>query len=918
MDLFAIEHVALQFDIANLLQLLVASNILCMVFPSKVLYIDLDQPQTVNQVHIKDTLRRAFLDVSGCHLLVVAESETYYVHLSDPARTPRPLARLSSLDVTAVAWNPFAPTDSTHEILVGTASGDIYETYISSSPDYFKKEDRYLRHVFSAPTTAANPAIVGLVAQISNSDSWNAAVIAYTATAIYCWKGPVPKGRMENLYASIAEGNQKLVTLSYQAPHKAFYSTNISPIDHHSYFAYAHDKSVTYGPLDPSPNGQIFLSTKSLQQRSLASKAPYSAAILTQYHLIALSNNTLTATNLLNGQTVYSQTFPDSSDPIIGMCADQRSGTFWFYSAQNIYELVASNEDRDVWRVLLDMDKFDSALALVEQKPPAEKDEAVVAIGEKMLANKLYLQVAALLGKSSKRVAEVASTFIENQQYDPLAEYLDAKLSTFSKSAVSQRTILAMWIMELYIERLNRLEELASTTDVPASFTSDSTEADAATYSTLLTETRKEFFSFLTENKPFIDKQTSYQLLAVHGRQDELLECANVFKDHDYIIAHWVRLGNWDNALSVLLKQEDMSIIYRFATVLLSNAPEKTVALWMRFPELDPSRLLPAIMTLQGASTVPVNARKQAIRYLRHVTETLHSTSTEIHNVLLGMYASVEGNDEDALLEYLESQGREPHYDPNFGLQITLKYQRIKSCAYIYVFLDRYEEAVDLALTHNNLEVAIMSAERQTVDSERKKRTWLKIVQHIIDQSKESGSGISKILALMHEYQSFTIAELLPLIPGWIDIREFKDDICESLEKYNKEVEQLKSEIAEVTITEKRAVDSLNELLQRYVIVEPGESCRLCRYPLLSEQFYVFPCQHAFHVTCLIEQAMERSSKAMQRKLQSLRVEYLRGNESEALDALIASECALCGDAIIDTIDMPFCTEQEMSRWAIA
>ena len=43
----------------------------------------------------------------------------------------------------------------------------------------------------------------------------------------------------------------------------------------------------------------------------------------------------------------------------------------------------------------------------------------------------------------------------------------------------------------------------------------------------------------------------------------------------------------------------------------------------------------------------------------------------------------------------------------------------------------------------------------------------------------------------------------------------------------------------------------------RYAIVEPGEKCWLCSLPVLSRQFFVFPCQHAFHSDCLGKEVLE-------------------------------------------------------------
>ena len=37
----------------------------------------------------------------------------------------------------------------------------------------------------------------------------------------------------------------------------------------------------------------------------------------------------------------------------------------------------------------------------------------------------------------------------------------------------------------------------------------------------------------------------------------------------------------------------------------------------------------------------------------------------------------------------------------------------------------------------------------------------------------------------------------------------------------------------------------------RYGFIGATDKCRLCNFPLLTRQFYLFPCQHCFHADCL-------------------------------------------------------------------
>ena len=112
----------------------------------------------------------------------------------------------------------------------------------------------------------------------------------------------------------------------------------------------------------------------------------------------------------------------------------------------------------------------------------------------------------------------------------------------------------------------------------------------------------------------------------------------------------------------------------------------------------------------------------------------------------------------------------------------------------------------------------------------------------------------------------------------------------------------------------------------RYAIVEPGEKCFICRLPLLVRQFFVFPCQHAFHGDCLGNQVVEQSGVARSRRIKELQVEVGRGMSAgkkreravKELDGLVAKECVLCSEGAVRRIDEPFVAEgEDAGEWAL-
>ncbi|CAN0312897.1 unnamed protein product, partial [Ectocarpus sp. 13 AM-2016] len=81
----------------------------------------------------EDTIHKLFLDPTGNHLLACLHGgETYYLHSA--TTRPKRLLKWSGVVVEAVAFDSQRCTEgSTKGIVVGTRSGDLYESSLESN-----------------------------------------------------------------------------------------------------------------------------------------------------------------------------------------------------------------------------------------------------------------------------------------------------------------------------------------------------------------------------------------------------------------------------------------------------------------------------------------------------------------------------------------------------------------------------------------------------------------------------------------------------------------------------------------------------------------------------------------------------------------------------------------------------------------
>lgn len=156
--------------------------------------------------------------------------------------------------------------------------------------------------------------------------------------------------------------------------------------------------------------------------------------------------------------------------------------------------------------------------------------------------------------------------------------------------------------------------------------------------------------------------------------------------------------------------------------------------MWVQQRDLDLTKLTPALLQYNETISVPL-AQNQAVRYLNFAIDHLGSTDQAVHNALISMYASAEGEGEDLLLKYLRAQPSPPFYDVNFALRLCLQFRRVKSGMHIYSSMESYEQAVSLALDNGETDLAMQIADTPEEDPVRRKKLWLSIAEKIISES---------------------------------------------------------------------------------------------------------------------------------------------------------------------------------------
>ena len=855
-----------------------------------------------------------FLDPSASHLIVTTTlGENYYLHTQ--SRQPKALSRLKGVGIESVAWNPSEPTASTREILVGASDGNIYETYIEPSNEFYRREEKYVKAVYKVP----NGPVDGIWVDTVEGRPDIRRILVSTPTALYHFVGRVGRHGQEgsvHIFSKLFETEAPTVQESPGSSITGFSKLTISPDPPSStisdssekdrIYAWLTAQGIFYGTLQSSSNlsslgNQVFNDSKAFARtkippsenmsgRKRAKQDPIKSIALTQWHILSFVEGRIVATSRLDERNVYDQVVLERDESALGLVADQRKNTFWLFSSHEIFEIVVNDEDRDVWKVMLKDQKFDAALRYA--RGAAQKDAVATASGDYLISKGQYLEAASVYGKSSKPFEEVALTFIDHGEQDALRKYLLTKLSMFKKSSIMQRVMIASWLVEIFMTKFNSLDDTIATKAELAENTNTAETKDE------LGIIRNEFRDFVTKYKNDLDSKTTYEIISSHGREQELLAYAMAIDDHNYILSYWVQRERWSETLDVLKKQTDPSIFYKYSSVLMAHVPTELVDILMRHPDLNPRNLIPALLNYTKDNKTPLG-QNQAARYLLFCINQLNSSDAAVHNTLISIYASHTSTSETALLNYLSSQSSHPppSYDADFALRLCIQHSRVQSCVHIYSLMGQYASAVSLALKHNEIDLASSVADRPSdTNPALRKKLWLAVAKKVISQ--QSTGSIKTALDFLKRCDLLRIEDLIPFFPDFVVIDDFKDEICAALESYSRHIDSLKTEMDESAATAESIKEDIKRLDRRYAIVEPGEGCRVCTLPLLSRQFFVFPsCQHGFHSDCLGRKVVEGSGMTTRGRIRELQASIGRGGsgarrekEVRELDALVGKE----------------------------
>ncbi|GAV27207.1 hypothetical protein PMKS-000671 [Pichia membranifaciens] len=962
---FDFEEVQLQFQLeSEICKLLVRNNHVNLILKTGAVHIiNLDDPEVVIDIQLplgKDhKLKNAWIDSHGYHLILQSTKNEYY-YINNSSSTYHVLNKLKNLNVTSISFfDECVKKDTTGHLLVSTANSLLLEYAISSNKEVFLrtilKNKNCLTHILNTA-----------IAQESGIASYSINLFT-VENSILNVKVKIPLEPSNNV--SVFQSLAKIEPLIIKQSGISNISSDLKHI------AYSESSSAGSKVLI---TGAEIKNRKSFNPSSIVLEhLQINTFVLTGYFILVLTaNNHLEIYNQLSLQHLTSISLSYLDQKMQGISFDRLAKTFWLYSDRHVYELIVNFQESGIFTTMIQKHMFDDALSLLPNDKSAEtfrrQNYILKKKGYYLLQKQNYKEAVQILAQTDESFDKVALKLFDLADKAILRYYLTIKLRSLPNRMKSQKKILSSWIVEIFIEQLNALENkllnshkkntIVDENQTNGAFNGSNKNGEVSFKSDSL---RNELYSFFSDNLNSFDKETIYQIIILHNRKKDLLHFAKLINDYHFVLKYYINLQMWDESLNILASQQDPELVYKCATVLLVNHPVKTIDTWVRLiDDLNELKLIPSLLTYNKTVAFPQQIspeHNQSLRFLKFLIYEKNVSNRIVHNTFFSILITYPNtHNENIILKQLESyqsfrkkkfrkfEKGETFFDYDFILRLSFKFQKIQSAIFIYSILGKDEEAVDLALDNDLIDAAILVADKPNEKDEyKRKELWLKISEKLISKvvinkdyikqhqkmfyddrvptaAEENEDPIYVLLRFLTEKcDDLEIKDLLPLFPDFIVIDNFKESLIESLKKLSLEMNKAAVEM-DNTLNES---DKINQKIKdfqtsNFQIIEPFESCQLCHKILAIRKFIVFPCSHAFHQDCLVKNILESNDYKAKNSIYKIQKKILMNNKNPSviedlkveIDHLLSKSCCLCSDMKINELDEPLIKSGDMER----
>uniref|UniRef100_A0AC34FWM3 Vacuolar protein sorting-associated protein 18 homolog n=1 Tax=Panagrolaimus sp. ES5 TaxID=591445 RepID=A0AC34FWM3_9BILA len=317
-----------------------------------------------------DFISELFLDGTGSHCIVSTNNgENFYIHLK--TLKPINLKKAKGHVITAIGWNiEYGTNTDTSFILVGTATGSIFETNIASNGtvQYFKLLTETISTNKLSPISDISLSMI----TTAKNDKWVAFIcypgqlhiLTATMNTVECIQqqtGTFVGTFVEPQNAILSSMFSKNEALRHryvnQGPKScSAFSLNTveSGVIPTRYF-WANEEGISIGSVDLAKDVESY---DLIEEKGFIKHERHNGLMnyplmveMSEFHIIALYRNQIAAYSAYNYKKYFEEIFEDAALKVMGMSRDTSSQMLWVFTNQSMWKYKPNNEKRYAFKV---------------------------------------------------------------------------------------------------------------------------------------------------------------------------------------------------------------------------------------------------------------------------------------------------------------------------------------------------------------------------------------------------------------------------------------------------------------------------------------------------------------------------------------------------------------------------------------
>lgn len=669
---------------------------------------------------------------------------------------------------------------------------------------------------------------------------------------------------------------------------------------------------------------------------------------------------------------------------LLELVTDSATHEVWGYSSTDFFLLHVRDESCDIWRHFLskalDGEPRHFATSLQHCQNEQDRDRVADAQAKYHFDRGEFDLVARSFVQSSRSFESAVLKLVGTKCWSALRMYLDATLAKVSHddSEINgrmdrERRTLCTWIVDILSHELTVCVE-------------DSAQPGNKNHVQAFAR------SFLKNHVDDIDDDVVLDKFRADGHTELLLYYAKLCERHEIVVSYYMTRRQHLSSLMYLNELiADSSNVGRGVSLLIDHAaslmryePERTCALLRDvYSWLPVSRLIASLVCYhrswtQRSRSSSSERHHHGLEFLEFCVLRRGNMDAQLNTCLLTTYASISPSHSQFKLSkfILQSLGvneasrwlRKPAFDIDLAVRVCERFTRTSmrvARIYLLAASTRFEDAVRESLDSAMLDVAKDVALRTRSEALRRE-LWLMITSHVMeDDTANEENLLDRLLGVLRDCESsLHLEDLLPYLGGFTCVDVVRESICAALRENGKQISILRKRTSEYVRSSDMIRRDCKEAESFHVYVQADHLCDICGESVHHQPYYVFRCNHLFHVDCLRSKKINSiSSRDMgvatrvEEKITTLRHELRRTrrqrrdlasqthartalvedktrrrereiqvaleNERRRVDAIIADDCVLCGDTIVSATSRPFLNadtdtnDEFLSGWAM-